>query len=65
MLFLWTVDLLEEYRSSVKGKLKRFFDKNSLEELFQNWEITYIEETELDRFAKMKILWELAARKKG
>lgn len=56
---------LEKNYYNVNGKLKRFFDKSLLEELFQNWEITYIQETELDRFAKKKILWELAARKKG
>lgn len=56
---------IEENFYNLNGKLKRFFNKISLEELFSDWEITYLMETELHRFENKKVLWELAIRKQG
>jgi SAM-dependent methyltransferase len=43
-----------------EGHRKRFFDKDRLEQLFQQWKLTYIEEAVLHRYGKPKFLWELA-----
>lgn len=42
---------------------KKFFEKEDLNLLFKNFEICNIEETEMNRYEKSKILWELCIRK--
>ncbi|SFL83833.1 Methyltransferase domain-containing protein [Paenibacillus sp. 1_12] len=45
-----------------EGHRKRFFDKDRLEQLFDQWQITYIEEAVLHRYGKPKALWEIAVK---
>ncbi|HBS59056.1 MAG TPA: class I SAM-dependent methyltransferase [Firmicutes bacterium] len=47
------------------GSLKRFFDKTQLAELFRAWEIAYINEHQISRYRKNKILWEFAVKKQA
>ncbi|TBL80239.1 class I SAM-dependent methyltransferase [Paenibacillus thalictri] len=42
---------------------KRFFTKESLELLFQQWDIEYMQEAEMHRYGKKKLLWEAVFRK--
>ncbi len=46
------------------GKIyKRFFDKDDIEELFKNFKICNLEEKKMDRYEKLKILWEFCIKK--
>jgi len=56
--------VIEENYYDVDGKLKRFFNKVQLEELFRAWEVKYINEYEMGRYTNAKILWELAVENK-
>jgi len=48
----------------VDGKLKRFFDKNDVKELFDSgWNILSLEEHTIDRFEKPKVVWEVISEK--
>jgi len=56
--------VIEEDFFIYQGIPRRFFDKDSLEELFANgWEILFLEEKKIDRYEKPKVLWEIIARK--
>lgn len=54
---------LEKNYYNIEGKLKRFFDEEQLRELFEEWEIQYIKETEINRYKMRKVLWELSLKK--
>ena len=56
---------IEKNYFDVHGRLKRFFEKDCLEELFKDWSIEYISEAPLYRYGKEKILWEVAVKKAG
>jgi SAM-dependent methyltransferase len=56
--------VIEENYYDVDGKLKRFFNKVQLDELFRTWEVKYINEYEMGRYTNAKILWELAVENK-
>ena len=43
-------------------KLIRLFDEESIKQLFEGWNIQYINEYEIKRYGKPKLLWEVAVR---
>lgn len=56
---------VEENFYDIDGKLKRFFNEAQLRDLFKGWEIQYINETEINRYKKGKMLWEISIKKQG
>jgi len=52
---------LEHHYYEHEGRRKRFFDKADLELLFDGWAIDVLTETDMHRYGKPKICWELAA----
>lgn len=56
---------LEENFYDINGNLKRFFNEEQLKDLFKDWEIQYINETQLNRYHLSKIAWELLVKKKN
>lgn len=48
-----------------EGRRKGFFDKADLEQLFDAWAIEVLTETDMHRYGKPKICWELAACVRG
>lgn len=56
-------NLVEENYYDVKGKMKRFFDREQIERLFNGWRFRYINEYQMDRYKLPKILWEVAVSK--
>lgn len=54
---------IEENYYNVDGKLKRFFNQEHLDALFQRWHVTHLAEVEMGRYKKAKILWEMAIQK--
>jgi SAM-dependent methyltransferase len=44
-----------------QGERKRFFDEASIQELFTDWKLEHVLETEMNRYGKPKICWEIAA----
>ncbi|WP_409343338.1 class I SAM-dependent methyltransferase [Paenibacillus sp. MBLB4367] len=44
-----------------EGRRKRFFDEADLQRLFAGWAIDVLTETNMQRYGKPKICWELAA----
>lgn len=56
---------IEEGLFNVEGHKKRFFSKDDIVSLFQDhWKIESIEEKSIDRYEKVKVIWELSASKK-
>lgn len=55
---------LEKHLYMVKERLKRFFTKEDLLNLFSDWEIKYIEEYTNWRFEYGKVMWEVCCVKK-
>lgn len=55
--------IIEENYYDMDGKLKRFFDKKQLDDLFSEWKIIHIDEYEMGRYETSKVLWEIAVRK--
>lgn len=52
--------LIDENNYSVKGETKRFFNRNSIERLFQNgWKMLSLEEMVTHKYAMPKSLWEV------
>ena len=49
------------YKTETMG-YKRFFDESDIRHFFHGWELIHVEESELDRFEKPKVLWTGAAR---
>ncbi|WP_010494117.1 class I SAM-dependent methyltransferase [Paenibacillus elgii] len=45
------------------GKRKRFFDGPQLEQLFQEWHISFLQEQTMNRYDKPKVVWVMAATK--
>ncbi|WDV48009.1 class I SAM-dependent methyltransferase [Clostridiaceae bacterium M8S5] len=54
---------IESNYYNIDGKLKRFFDESDVFKLFREWNITYHKETEINRYDKLKIAWEICAYK--
>jgi len=54
---------IEENFYDIDGNLKRFFSEEQLRELFKDWDIQYIEESEMNRYNNIKIAWEIAIKK--
>lgn len=54
---------IEENYYDVKGRKKRFFNKEHLEELFGPWSVVHKEEYSLERFGTNKVLWEIVVQK--
>ncbi len=46
------------------GKTKRFFDEIHIRELFKDWNIMYINETQISRYKYDKIAWEVIISKR-
>ena len=56
---------IEDNYYDVDGVLKRFFDREQIERLFNGWRIEYINEYQMDRYKLPKILWEVAVSKES
>lgn len=54
---------IEENFYNIDGNLKRFFNESQLRELFREWDIQYIMETEINRYNMKKIAWEISIKK--
>lgn len=54
---------IEENFYNIDGKLKRFFNESQLKELFKDWEIQYINATEINRYKMSKFVWEISINK--
>ena len=54
---------IEENFFNIDGKLKRFFNEQQLKKLFKDWDIQYINETEISRYKMSKIVWEISVKK--
>ncbi|AGK95533.1 class I SAM-dependent methyltransferase [Clostridium pasteurianum] len=54
---------IEENFYNIDGNLKRFFNESQLRELFREWDILYIMETEINRYNMSKIAWEISIKK--
>lgn len=54
---------IEENFYNIGGKLKRFFNEQQLKKLFKDWDIQYINETEVGRYKMSKIVWEISLKK--
>lgn len=56
-------DFVEENYYFTEGNMKRFFDREQIERLFNGWQFRYIDEYQMDRYKLPKILWEIAISK--
>lgn len=54
---------IEENYYNIDGKLKRFFNEAQLKELFEGWDIKYINEAAVNRYNASKVLWEISILK--
>lgn len=54
---------IEENFYNINGNLKRFFNEAKLKELFKEWDIQFINETEIIRYKMNKIAWEISIKK--
>jgi SAM-dependent methyltransferase len=54
---------IEENFYNIDGKLKRFFNEAKLRELFKDWDIQFINETEINRYKMKKTAWEISLKK--
>ncbi|MBO9609691.1 MAG: class I SAM-dependent methyltransferase [Paenibacillaceae bacterium] len=52
---------LEPHYYEQDGRRKRFFDRADVKRLFDGWTIDALMETDMHRYSKQKICWELAA----
>lgn len=55
---------LEENYYDIDGNLKRFFNEEQLKKLFKEWDIQYINETEINRYKMSKMVWEISVKKR-
>ena len=53
---------IEENYYSIDGKYKRFFDKKQIDYFFSGWDIEYMKECTMDRYPKLKRVWEIALK---
>ncbi|GLI05503.1 hypothetical protein YDYSG_15330 [Paenibacillus tyrfis] len=53
--------LIEPNYYELNGQRKRFFDRPQLERLFQEWQVSFLQEQTMDRYDKPKVVWVLAA----
>lgn len=54
---------IEENYFNINGRFKRFFDEVSLNILFKDWQILYLNEDKMNRYGHKKILWEVVVKK--
>lgn len=54
---------IEENLYNIDGNLKRFFNEVKLRELFKDWDIQFINETEINRYKMKKTAWEISLKK--
>jgi len=54
---------IEDNFYNIDGNFKRFFNEFQLKELFKDWEIQFINETEITRYKTSKIVWEISIKK--
>ena len=52
------------YRTN-RGTLKRFFDREDIEEFFSEFEILFCEEEDMNRYSKAKVVYTLCLKKAG
>jgi SAM-dependent methyltransferase len=53
---------IEKNTYSVHGRTKRFYEKQEIEEIFSYpWELLSLEHKEIDRYEKLKYVWEFGA----
>jgi SAM-dependent methyltransferase len=53
---------IEENLYDINGRLKRFFNEENLRNLFKDWDIQYINESEINRYKMIKIAWEISVK---
>jgi len=56
--------VIEDNYYLIDGSTKRFFDKNSIMNFFENWDIKYIDESATEKYRVKKFTWEIHAIKK-
>ena len=54
---------VEENYFDRQGHLKRFFDRDSIDQFFRDWVVTYCEEKVIYRFGRPKTAWEAVMEK--
>jgi SAM-dependent methyltransferase len=52
---------LEDNFYDIDGKLKRFFDRKQIDCFFSDWGMEHVCECEMNRYPKLKRVWEIAA----
>ena len=57
--------IIEENYYNINGRKKRFFNRELLHRLFRAWNMVHSAEYAIDRFGSRKVIWEVAAQKKG
>ena len=55
------VEIEENYYSN-DGRYKRFFDKKQISHFFTGWNIEYMQECTMNRYLKLKRVWEIALK---
>lgn len=58
-------NVIEENYYATEGNMKRFFDREQIEKLFDEWECRHIDEHQMNRYKLPKILWEIAVENKS
>lgn len=56
---------IEENYYDIVGKYKRFFDENHIQRFFSGWDIEYMKECIMDRYPKLKRVWEITMKNKS
>ncbi|WP_248925595.1 class I SAM-dependent methyltransferase [Paenibacillus hamazuiensis] len=51
------------YYETEEGHFKRFFEREDLLELFKHWNVEYLQEADMHRYGRKKVLWEAALHK--
>lgn len=58
------IEIERHYYKTSDGIFKRFFDKKDIELFFDAWEIFFINEEQMTRYEKPKIVWTVACKVK-
>jgi SAM-dependent methyltransferase len=53
---------IEENFYNINGHFKRFFNLEQVHNFFNNWDIEYLEECEMNRYKEKKIVWEICVK---
>jgi SAM-dependent methyltransferase len=53
---------IEEHYYDIAENFKRFFDRKQIDVFFSAWSIEYANECEMDRYSKLKRVWEIALK---